>query len=180
MLGKFTREDETNARLDFAGRNGGLLGVSSELWKLGEEMLLPKMGHVLDASVATRSKMSLTNELRMAMALLEIPVSGWTCFNTMTRQQALGKTRWTRTLVDIRAVSLLAGLLALLLLAISRRRGLALARCLLGCLGAFSLCGRFASSRRGSLRGGRDRLPARLMVIADDSGNNQLTLGAIG
>jgi hypothetical protein len=26
--------------------------------------------------------MSLTKELRMAMALLEIPVSGCTCFNT--------------------------------------------------------------------------------------------------
>ena len=29
-----------------------------------------------------RSKISFTNELRMAIALLEIPVSGWTCFNT--------------------------------------------------------------------------------------------------
>ena len=36
----------------------------------------------LDASVAIRSKMSLTKELRMAIALLEIPVSGCTCFNT--------------------------------------------------------------------------------------------------
>ena len=32
--------------------------------------------NVLDASVAMRSKISLTNELRMAMALFEIPVSG--------------------------------------------------------------------------------------------------------
>ena len=30
----------------------------------------------LDASVAIRSKISLTKELRMAIALLEIPVSG--------------------------------------------------------------------------------------------------------
>lgn len=29
-----------------------------------------------------RSKMSLTNELRMAIALLEIPVSGCTCLST--------------------------------------------------------------------------------------------------
>jgi hypothetical protein len=55
----------------------------------------------LDASVATRSKMSrtkvsfecagwkwdcddipLTNEFRMDMARLEIPVSGWTCLRT--------------------------------------------------------------------------------------------------
>ena len=37
---------------------------------------------LLDASVAIRSKISLTNELRMAIALLEIPVSGWTCLRT--------------------------------------------------------------------------------------------------
>lgn len=28
-------------------------------------------------------KISLTNELRMSMALFEIPVSGWTCFKTL-------------------------------------------------------------------------------------------------
>ena len=33
--------------------------------------------------MATRSKMSLTNELRIDIALLEIPVSGWTCFKTL-------------------------------------------------------------------------------------------------
>ena len=38
---------------------------------------------LLDASVAIRSKISLTKEFRMAIALLEIPVSGWTCFNTV-------------------------------------------------------------------------------------------------
>lgn len=38
--------------------------------------------NVLEASVAMRSKISLTNELRMAMALFEIPVSGWTCLRT--------------------------------------------------------------------------------------------------
>jgi hypothetical protein len=42
----------------------------------------------LDASVATRSKISLTKELRMDMARLEIPVSGWTCFNTKGEQLA--------------------------------------------------------------------------------------------
>jgi len=36
----------------------------------------------LEASPATRSKMSLTNEFRIDIALLEIPVSGWTCFKT--------------------------------------------------------------------------------------------------
>ena len=38
---------------------------------------------VLEASVAIRSKISLTKELRMAIALLEIPVSGWTCLRTI-------------------------------------------------------------------------------------------------
>lgn len=36
----------------------------------------------MEASVATRSKMSLTKELRIDMARLEIPVSGWTCLRT--------------------------------------------------------------------------------------------------
>lgn len=36
----------------------------------------------LEASVATRSKMSLTKELRMDMARFEMPVSGWTCLRT--------------------------------------------------------------------------------------------------
>ena len=38
--------------------------------------------NILDASVAIRSKISLTKLLRMAIALLEIPVSGWTCLRT--------------------------------------------------------------------------------------------------
>ena len=41
----------------------------------------------LEASVATRSKMSLTNELRIDMARLEIPVSGWTCFRTRSQKK---------------------------------------------------------------------------------------------
>lgn len=38
--------------------------------------------NLLDASLAMRSKISLTNEFKIAIALLEIPVSGWTCFKT--------------------------------------------------------------------------------------------------
>jgi len=37
----------------------------------------------LDASVATRSKISLTKEFRIDIARLEIPVSGWTCLRTL-------------------------------------------------------------------------------------------------
>jgi len=40
------------------------------------------VSYILEASVAMRSKISLTKELRMAMALLEIPVSGCTCLST--------------------------------------------------------------------------------------------------
>ena len=42
-----------------------------------------RLMYSLDASVAIRSKMSLTKELRIAIALLEIPVSGWTCLRTI-------------------------------------------------------------------------------------------------
>jgi len=41
-----------------------------------------KKNYVLEASVAMRSKMSLTKEFKIAIALLEIPVSGCTCFST--------------------------------------------------------------------------------------------------
>ena len=40
------------------------------------------MCNLLDASVAIRLKMSLTKLLRIAIALLEIPVSGWTYLAT--------------------------------------------------------------------------------------------------
>lgn len=44
------------------------------MWRRGRD--------ALEASVAILSKISLTNEFRMAIALLEIPVSGWTCLRT--------------------------------------------------------------------------------------------------
>lgn len=43
-----------------------MLGYTEEVLK----------ANVLEASEAMRSKISFTNELRMAIALLEIPVSG--------------------------------------------------------------------------------------------------------
>lgn len=55
-----------------------------EVWISREEMVdFLLYAASLLASVATRSKMSFTNELRMDMARLEIPVSGWTCFRTV-------------------------------------------------------------------------------------------------
>lgn len=105
--------------------------------------------HILEASVAIRSKISFTNELRMAIALLEIPVSGCTCLSTGPsrggQQYAQSMTgAKPRTLVDVRAVSLLADLPALLLIAFAT--SCTLLRCLLcrlralasrlsGCLG---------------------------------------------
>ena len=46
--------------------------------------------HALDASVAIRSKISLTNEFKMAIALFEIPVSGWTCLRTASASEGNG------------------------------------------------------------------------------------------
>ena len=40
-----------------------------------------KIAIVLSESVAMRSKTSLTNEFKIVIALLEIPVSGCTCFS---------------------------------------------------------------------------------------------------
>lgn len=75
----------------------------TEVWISREEMVERWLYEAsLEASEAMRSKMSETNELRMAMALLlresqdthrdrcgeirvthEIPVSGWTCLRTL-------------------------------------------------------------------------------------------------
>ena len=42
---------------------------------------------LLEASVAMCSKISFTNEFKMAIALLEIPVSGWTCAKAGMRDE---------------------------------------------------------------------------------------------
>jgi hypothetical protein len=118
--------------------------------------------------VATRSKMSLTKELRMLMARLEIPVSGWTCLRTredasanfaqwgqMKRLSAKGgcraiaRSRGKLTLVDVGRVGLLPGLGALLLLA--GGRGGLLASLLL--LNGGSLSSRGLAAGGGSLLG---------------------------
>jgi hypothetical protein len=100
--------------------------------------------------VATRSKMSLTNELRMLMARLEIPVSGWTCLRTADASATVVGARQRRklTLVDVAGVGLLPGLGALLLVA--RGSGCLLASLLL--LGG-RLAGRGLAAGGGSLLG---------------------------
>jgi len=50
----------------------------------------------LDASVATRSKMSLTKEFKIDMARLEIPVSGCTCLRTAERHVSDGSMKAKR------------------------------------------------------------------------------------
>jgi len=70
--------------------------------------------------------MSLTNEFKMAIALFEIPVSGWTCLRTGTRGIRTGLNRMnlkTRTFVDVGGVGLLPGLSPLLLSVRVGRRG---------------------------------------------------------
>ena len=81
--------------------------MTHEVWISREEMVdFLLYAASLEASVATRSKISggsmryskaselgnhipLTKELRMDMARLEIPVSGWTCLRTRyTRQHS--------------------------------------------------------------------------------------------
>lgn len=55
----------------------------TDVWISREEMVdFLLYAASLDASVATRSKMSLTKEFRIDMARFEIPVSGWTCLRT--------------------------------------------------------------------------------------------------
>jgi hypothetical protein len=81
MFGKFTRKNESDGSLDFTRGNGGLLRVGSEFYEEERENTLEDRNpttrqDLLEASVAIRSKVSLTKLLRMAMALLEIPVSG--------------------------------------------------------------------------------------------------------
>jgi hypothetical protein len=62
------------------------VGKTYDVWISRDEMVdFLLYAASLEASVATRSKMSLTNEFRMDMARLEIPVSGWTCLRTRNK-----------------------------------------------------------------------------------------------
>ena len=87
MLSEFTRKDEPDRgpSLDFTRQNGGFLRVSSKFYKDKKKhvrkLKTNDCQHVMywrPPSVAIRSKISLTKLLRMAIALLEIPVLGWT------------------------------------------------------------------------------------------------------
>ena len=60
MLGQFTRQDQSNGRLDFSGRHGRLLVVSGQLGGFSRDLF----EHVVDEGVM------------MLIALEEMPVSG--------------------------------------------------------------------------------------------------------
>lgn len=92
----------------------------------------------------------------MAMALLEIPVSGCTCFSTACDNKWAVDEVASRgqTFVDVRGVSLLSRLLTLLLLPISRRlrcflRSLLALSSLSGCFGSGGGSWGLATSRSG-------------------------------
>ena len=67
VLGQLTGEDEAHGGLNLAGGQGGLVVVARQLGRLG--------GNLLDTS--------LMKEFMMNMAVLEMPVSVWTCFSTL-------------------------------------------------------------------------------------------------
>jgi hypothetical protein len=78
VLGKFTGEDQANGRLDFTGRDRGLLVIGSELRGLGSDTLknvCPKRINT-KSEVKTEDCIPLTKEFKIDMARLEIPVSG--------------------------------------------------------------------------------------------------------
>lgn len=104
MLGEFTRKDQPDRGLDLARGDGGLLRVGSEFYKQEKKkgrnasenryLIDIKALDVLEASVAMRSNISLTKLLRMAIALLEIPVSGWTCLRTEKKMMSQRMIRY--------------------------------------------------------------------------------------
>jgi hypothetical protein len=53
------------------------------------------MCHLLEVSMAIRCKISLTKLLRMAIALLEIPVSGWTVLRMAIALLEIPASGWT-------------------------------------------------------------------------------------
>ena len=66
VLGELTGQEKTDSGLDLSGGDGGT----------------PVVVGKTEALAAMRPKMLFTKEFMMDMALLEIPVSGGTCFRT--------------------------------------------------------------------------------------------------
>jgi hypothetical protein len=127
--------------------------AASSVGRLRSESRQTRLEHLLEASVAMRSKISFTNELRMAMALFEMPVSGWTCLRTGSQCQTESKCPrlFELTLVDVRGVRLLSDLFPLLLVLPGCRR---LGSLLRGLCALSRLCGCLGGSGCRGLSGG--------------------------
>jgi hypothetical protein len=83
VLGKFTGQDKSDTVKCVSKEKLRRVEQTYEVWISRDEMVdFLLYAASLLASVATRSKMSLTNEFRIDIARLEIPVSGWTCLST--------------------------------------------------------------------------------------------------
>lgn len=89
VLREFTREDEADSGLDFTRRDGRLLGVCGKLGSLGRDTLEDIRDEATRAirwrirdPTATYLFTNKTHLFRIAIALLEIPVSGCTCLST--------------------------------------------------------------------------------------------------
>ena len=91
VLGKLSREDETDRSLNLAGRDGRFLVVGRELGCLGRDALKDVVDErVEDEHGPAREKDEdevsdgrRAGRRRRQTHLLEIPVSGWTCLRTL-------------------------------------------------------------------------------------------------
>lgn len=187
VLGEFTRKNEANRCLNFTRWDSRFLGIRGELCNQHLSALIQRVDkgkHILEASVAILSKISFTNELRIAIALLEIPVSGCTCFNTKQIKKSYihqllssyHPREWDkRTLVDVGRVSLLSALSPLLLsLAITWRGLRSLLRSLWSTFGC--LCGSLGGSRGRCFTSSRSRLGSHIDSSSSDKSSKDSSL----
>lgn len=107
MLGQLARQDQAHGRLDLAAGDGGLLGVAGQLGGLAGDLLKQVCGgsrktfswvelliHLFNQGlhckltaflVMQEGSAPVMKELRMDIARLLTPVSGWTCLSTLYR-----------------------------------------------------------------------------------------------
>lgn len=86
------KESRGNIRsLDLSRRNGRFLVIRSEFGGFGcdtlKDVWFALLAKDVPNSVGRTHNIPFTKELRIDMARLEIPVSGWTCLRTIKRSQ---------------------------------------------------------------------------------------------
>lgn len=167
MLRQFTREDQSNGGLNLSWRNRWFLGVGSKLccsW-LGDVYRCMTCERWLTGSFGSDTFEDIVYEgvqdSHCFIGDTGVRVDLLQHWSIRTNNQNINKgTRaLAHTLIDIRAVSLPADLLPLLLFTITWRLGLLCS--LLGCLGPSvggGLCGSFGGSGYGCLSGSWSRL----------------------